>query len=37
MLQNHIKPIVSKYEKINLSEMDEVKLINQLNSPFTMK
>ncbi|MBM3452678.1 MAG: polyphosphate polymerase domain-containing protein [Bacteroidetes bacterium] len=34
MLQNHIKPIVSKYEKINLSEMDEVKLMNRVDTKF---
>jgi hypothetical protein len=34
MLQDHIKPITSEFTKITLDEMDEVKLMNRVDTKF---
>ena len=34
MLQDHIKPIISEFTKITLNEMDEVKLMNRVDTKF---
>jgi hypothetical protein len=34
MLQDHIKPITSEFTKITLNEMDEVKLMNRVDTKF---
>ena len=34
MLQDHIKPITSEFIKITLDEMDEVKLMNRVDTKF---